>query len=205
MKVLVADDHDLLRDTLGLLFAQEQDIEADLVPDTQTALDRITRDGPYDLVLLDVGMPGMNGLEGLGRVQQVEGAHRIGILTGNASLTMAEEAIAAGAAGFVPKSLPAKSLLNAVRFMCAGETYLPADYITRADRAEPDNAIRNKLLPREFEVLRHVARGETNKTIAQMLKVSEATVKVHVKAIFRKLSVQNRTQAAIMARNAGIE
>ncbi|TCP58416.1 LuxR family two component transcriptional regulator [Rhodovulum bhavnagarense] len=205
MKILIADDHELLRDTLSLLFQQAGDLEADLAADVDSAVEKIATDGPYDLVLLDISMPGMNGLDGLDRVIRTEGAKRIGILTGNDSPALAEDALARGAIGFVPKTLPAKSLINAVRFMCAGETYLPANFMSRAGRDEPSNEIRDKLLPREYEVLRHLAQGMTNKEIARLLGVSEATIKVHVKAVFRKLSVQNRTQAALYARNAGVE
>ncbi|MBK1637295.1 response regulator [Rhodovulum adriaticum] len=205
MKILIADDHELLRDALAALFRQADDIDADFVADLDAALEQVDKVGPYDLVLLDLKMPGMNELEGIERIRRTGKAQKVAILTGNDSPIVAEEALAHGAVGFIPKTLPAKSLLNAIRFMQAGETYLPAGYFQNSVESTSVKAIRTKLLPREYEVLRHLSHGKSNKEIANTLSISEATVKVHVKAIFRKLEVKNRTEAALLARNAQVE
>ncbi|MBY6201028.1 response regulator transcription factor [Maritalea mobilis] len=131
-------------------------------------------------------------------------ADRVAILTGNTSPLIVEEALSQGAAGFIPKSLPAKSLINAIRFMHEGETYLPSAFL-QAPIINSANFIREKLLPREYEVLQQVSLGKSNKEIANEFSISDATVQVHLKAIFRKLGVKNRTEAALMLSKATVE
>ena len=116
MRVLIADDHDLLRDTLELWFRQEK-IEVATARDLEGALAAVAKQESFDLILLDYGMPGMNGLDGLR--QALDGARgtRVALMSGIAPRDVAEKALEMGAAGFLPKTLPAKSLVNAVRFM----------------------------------------------------------------------------------------
>ena len=202
MRILIADDHDLVRETL-LMFLQAQDgIEAQDASDLPSALARIDRDGPFDLVLLDFGMPGMNGLEGLRRAMATRGAGRVALMSGVATRDVAERALALGAAGFLPKTLPARTLANAVRFMAMGETYAPVDFMTAHDEPAPPNPMAEKLTERELQVLRGLCEGKANKEIALDLDLMEPTVKLHVKTLFRKIGAANRTQAALLAKEA---
>jgi two-component system nitrate/nitrite response regulator NarL len=203
MRILIADDHDLLRDTLVLYLEGSGDVETASVPDLDQACATIERDGPFDLVLLDYNMPGMNGLAGLQRVLAMQGSPRVALMSGEATREIAEKALEAGAAGFVPKTLTAKSLVNAVRFMVAGEQYAPLDFMTATDDAPP-NALADKLSPRELQVLRGLTQGKANKEIARDLDLQEPTVKLHVKTLYRKINAANRTQAALIAREAGL-
>ena len=103
----------------------------------------------------------------------------------------------------LPKTLPAKSLVNAVRFMAMGEQYAPIAFMTAAEEVE-EHPLAKSLTKREMEVLKGLTEGKSNKEIARDLEITEPTIKLHVKTLYRKLDVNNRTQAAIVARDAGI-
>ncbi|MEM6664074.1 MAG: response regulator transcription factor [Pseudomonadota bacterium] len=202
-KILIADDHELVRDTISAFLEREADLTVDTADDFSAAADRIAVDGPYDLILLDYEMPGMDGLAGLSRALADNGGKPVGILSGIANKSVAEEALAKGAAGFLPKTMAAKSLINAVRFMIAGEQYAPIDFMTRSDEA-PTHPLASKLTAREQEVLDGLCRGLSNKEIAREVDLQEVTVKLHVKTLCRKLEARNRTHAAMIAKDAGL-
>lgn len=203
MRVLIADDHDLLRDTLELWFRQEK-IEVITARDLDGAMTAVATQEPFDLILLDYGMPGMNGLDGLR--QALDGARgaRVALMSGIAPREVAEKALEMGAAGFLPKTLPAKSLVNAVRFMAMGEQYAPIDFMTAAAEVTPVNPLAAKLTPRELDMLRKLCEGKANKEIARDLGIQEPTVKLHMKTLYRKIDAHNRTQAAMIAKEAGL-
>ncbi|MGJ8609602.1 MAG: response regulator transcription factor [Octadecabacter sp.] len=203
MRILIADDHDLLRDTLVMFLEGQGAMETASVGTLQDAIDRIKADDAYDLVLLDYNMPGMNGLDGLRTVLAMEETDRVALISGEATKQIAEDALEAGAAGFVPKSLPAKSLVNAVKFMAMGEQYAPLDFMTAVEEV-PQNALADKLTSRELQVLEGLTQGKSNKEIARDLDITEPTVKLHVKTLYRKVGAANRTQAALIAREAGL-
>lgn len=202
MRVLIADDHDLLRDTLIAFLSADQDMELGSASSFEEAKRRIREDAPYNLVLLDYKMPGMKGLESLSEAIDMDGGQRVALISGQATREIAEEALGLGAAGFVPKTLPAKSLVNAVKFMAMGEQYAPIDFMKAQDAEEP-HAMSERLTKREQEVLKGLTEGKSNKAIARDLDLTEPTIKLHMKTLFRKLEVNNRTQAAIVARDAG--
>lgn len=203
LRILLADDHDLFRDAVAAFLRQQSDIDVQLAGDLPSAHDIIRSEGPFDLVLLDYQMPGMNGLDGLTATLALTKNRPVAILSGSAPRAIAEAALQGGAAGFLPKTIGAKSLVNAVRFMAAGEKYAPINMISRADPA-PEAAMGFRLTSREREVLHGLSKGLSNKEIARELALQEVTVKLHVKTLFRKLDAKNRTQAAMLAQNAGI-
>ncbi|MEM9550570.1 MAG: response regulator transcription factor [Pseudomonadota bacterium] len=202
MKVLIADDHDLVRDTLSAFMENEPDIQVTAVGDLEAACEA-ARETLFDLILLDYSMPGMNGLEGLSKAKDAGDGRPVAIMSGIAPKAIAQEALDAGAIGFLPKTMGAKSLVNAVRFMAAGETFVPVKFMTEPE-PEPENAIAKGLSQRELEVLSGLCRGLSNKEIARELDLQEVTIKLHVKTTCRKLDAKNRTQAAMIAKEAGL-
>ncbi len=135
MRLLLADDHELLRDTMVAFLAQQPDIEVTAVNDLPEALGKV--EAGFDLVLLDYNMPGMDGLDGLKRMQEATQAP-VAILSGIADRSVAQEALDRGAVGFVPKTMGAKSLVNAIRFMAEGEVYAPVKFMTEAPEEDPE-------------------------------------------------------------------
>jgi two-component system, NarL family, nitrate/nitrite response regulator NarL len=203
MRVLIADDHELLRDTLDLWF-QRDGIEVTPARDLPGALAAVAAAPPFDLIMLDYGMPGMDGLDGLSRMlAECKGA-RVALISGIAEREVAEKALAMGAAGFLPKTLPARSLVNAVRFMQMGEQYAPLDFMTAVPGQAPANPLAERLSPRELQVLEKLCEGKANKEIAIALGIQEPTVKLHMKTLYRKIGANNRTQAALIAKRAGL-
>lgn len=203
MKILVADDHELVRDTLAAFLEKEDDIEVTTVPNLDDAIASIKSGFRYDLVLLDYAMPGMNGLEGLERAIEESIGRPVAVMSGTAPKAIAQEALDKGAIGFLPKTMGAKSLVNAVRFMVAGETYVPVKFMTE-EVEEDTNPLAKGLSPRELDVLNGLCRGLANKEIARELDLQEVTIKLHVKTLSRKLDAKNRTHAAMIAKDAGL-
>jgi two-component system, NarL family, nitrate/nitrite response regulator NarL len=203
MKILLADDQELVRDTIAAFLGREPDIEVEVAGDLPAAVELVRRDGPFDLVLLDYMMPGMNGLSGLGTVRALTKGKPVAILSGSAPRAVAEQALAEGAAGFLPKTMSTRSLIAAVRFMAAGEIYAPMRMMADRD-AEVPTVQGAQLTPREMDVLRRLCRGLPNKEIARELDLQEVTVKLHVKTLCRKINAANRTQAAMIAKDAGL-
>lgn len=195
MRILLADDHDLVRETLAAFLQAEGLQQVSLAGTLDEAL-RLSQAGPaFDLVLLDYDMPGMEGLAGLRRMIEVGQGRPVALMSGSVSPEVAEAALELGAAGFVPKVLGARSLLAAVRFMASGEIFAPINMIRRP--AQGGSA----LSPRELDVLRGICAGKSNKEIARDHDLQEVTVKLHAKTMSRKLGARNRTHAAMIARD----
>ncbi len=203
MKILIADDHGLLRDVLRTYLEAEGGFDVELASNVDEAAEAIAAHGPFAITVLDYNMPGMDGFEGLLRIKAACGDAPVAIMSGNAVAAIAEQSLECGAAGFLPKTLPARSLVNAIRFMATGERYLPIGLFQTMQKEAEATPFDDRLSPREQQVLRALCEGKANKEIARDLELREPTVKLHVKMVCRKLGARNRTHAAMLARDAG--
>jgi two-component system, NarL family, nitrate/nitrite response regulator NarL len=200
MRILIADDHELLRDVLRSYLEAAGQFAVETVanlPEALKAIDAANAEGaPFDLVVLDYGMPGMDGYRGLEQAIASGKGQRVALMSGLSPAGVADKVIAVGSAGYLPKTLPARSLVNAIRFMAAGETYMPIDLHRPSQEAPVDTG---GLSQRERQVLAGLCAGQANKEIARDLDLREPTIKLHVKLICRKLGARNRTHAAMIA------
>ncbi|MEM1288192.1 MAG: response regulator transcription factor [Pseudomonadota bacterium] len=203
MRLLLADDHDLVLETLGAFLSAQGEFEVETCGSLEAACEKIGNDTAYDLVLLDYSMPGMDGLKGLERAIEASFGRPVAIMSGTATKAVAQEAIDKGAIGFLPKTMAAKSVVNAVRFMAMGETYVPLDFLN-AEEETADAPLAKLLSERERQVLGGLCRGLSNKELARELDLQEVTIKLHVKTLCRKLDAKNRTHAAMIGKEAGL-
>ena len=204
MRILLADDHGMVRETISAYLTTEGRAAVVAVSDYFEAMKALDQKGPFDLVLLDFTMPGMNGLKGLSDAIAKFPDQAFAIVSGTAPNKIAQDAIEEGAIGFLPKTMGAKSLVNAVRFMIAGETFVPASVLANDGQVE-ESAFEKQLSHREKQVLSGLCKGESNKEIARELDLQEVTIKLHVRTLCKKLNAKNRTQAALIAKEAGFE
>lgn len=198
-KLLIADDHDLVRETIADYLRQQAGFDVDTARSLDQALELEAKNANYDIVFLDYSMPGMDGLSGLAKMR-AQSAVPVAILSGTAPTDVAQRAVWMGAAGFVPKTLSPSNMVGAIAAMTTGQIYLP-DSIAPS---RPLSASPVRLTPRETDVLRGLIDGKSNKEIARDLDIQEVTVKLHVKTLSRKLNARNRTHAAMVARDLGL-
>jgi DNA-binding NarL/FixJ family response regulator len=208
MHILLADDHDLVRDTIEeFLKRLDTDLHVLHAATLSQALDLVRKADALDLVLLDLRMPGMNGLAGFKTMQAARADVPIVILSGETNPDTVRNALQAGAAGFLPKTMRGTAMLNALRLILAGERYVPdllvAGQPAPADEAASGGPTPASLTPREREVMGLLVQGHSNKEIAHRLGVEVVTVALHLRSIYRKLGVTSRTQAVRMAMEQG--
>ncbi|HEX7693625.1 MAG TPA: response regulator transcription factor [Sphingomonas sp.] len=201
-RVLIADDHPMVRDGLrtviAVAFDQCELFEASSIDE---ASEIIEREGDFDIVLLDLNMPRTNGFSGLVTMRDRFPSVPVVIVSAAQERGLARSAVAAGAAGFIPKSLKRSAIVEALKSILAGDIYLPdveeGDENEDAETADILARI-DSLTPQQKVVLKLVVEGKLNKQIAYELDVSMTTVKAHVSAILSKLRVFSRTQAVIL-------
>jgi DNA-binding NarL/FixJ family response regulator len=195
--VLIADDHPLFRDALAQIvhstLPHARVVECGTIEDAQAAL--ATRD--FELILLDVNMPGMNGMAGLLSLRNKAPATPVVIVSGREDKETVDQAMGCGAAGFIPKSLSRDGMRDALNAVLAGEISLPGEF--QGENAPDRHAAIASLSGQQRRVLEMISAGKANKIIAYELSISESTVKAHVTAILRKLKLRSRIQAALYA------
>jgi DNA-binding NarL/FixJ family response regulator len=210
IRVLVADDQSMVRAGFRMLLTGEQDIE--VVAEASNGLEAVAEAKRCDpaVILMDIQMPEIDGLEATRRILAANSSARILILTTFGLDEYIYEALRAGASGFVLKDDPAEQLIAAVRTVAAGNALLsPAitkrviRQFTRIRRPAPPREL-DELTEREHEILRLIATGRSNAEIGQELYISETTVKTHVTHILQKLGLRDRVQAVVLAYQAGL-
>lgn len=211
IRLLICDDQMLVRDGLAMLFRLERDIEVvGLACDGVEALELTMQTAP-DLVLMDLKMPRMNGVEATRRIRAAVPTTRVLVLTTYDDDSWVFEAIRCGAAGYILKDTPRDDLLKAVRGTVEGRSYIdPAvagkllGQVSGSVQQQPAAQIISKLTEREVAVLRQLVQGLNNAAIARQMQLSEGTVRNHVSAILSKLEVADRTQAVLLAVRHGL-
>ncbi len=210
IRVLVADDQSMVRAGFRMLLSREPDI--DVVAEASNGRDAVSQAARFDptVVLMDIRMPELDGLEATRRILAANAAARVLILTTFDLDEYIYEALSAGASGFVLKDDPPEQLIAAIRTVAAGDALLsPAitkgviRHFVRAPRAAPPEGL-NELTGREHDVLRLIAQGLSNAEIAQALFISEGTVKTHVTHVLQKLGLRDRVQAVVLAYQTGL-
>jgi DNA-binding NarL/FixJ family response regulator len=214
-RIVVVDDHPLMRCALRQMLGTQADLEVvGEADDGQQAVELCRRLHP-DLVLMDVRMPRMDGLEATRQIKMTLPRTIVLVLTASDYTDDLSEALEAGAAGYILKTAPTTQTLDAVRKVLAGESPLEQDLSTRLlmhlmekaprkERPQKVESLRGTLTPRELKVLTLIARGYTNQKIAHALGISVSTVKKHLRGVISKLGVSDRTQAAVRAVELGV-
>ena len=205
MRILLADDHELVLD--GFKAIIERHAPAAQVVTARSfdeAFALVLANGCYDVTLLDLNMPGMQGLDGLKRMVAHCPNSAVAIITGMVTKSVATSALAAGAKGFIPKTLSGDKLISALQKMVGGEVYAPDDLMRPSGAIEGLTIVGAEVLtPRELEVAAMLVKGASNKEIARSLDLQEVTVKLHVRNLCRKLETKNRTQIAVRLAQLG--
>jgi DNA-binding NarL/FixJ family response regulator len=210
IRVLVVDDQTMVRAGFHLLLADEPDIE--VVAEASNGRDAVAQAARFrpDVILMDIRMPEMDGLEATRRILATDTDARVLVLTTFDLDDYVFEALRAGASGFVLKDEPPEQLLGAVRTIAAGEALLSPSVTRRVirrfatvRRQAPPAAVAD-LTPRELEVLRLITRGLSNAEIGAELFISDTTVKTHVTRLLQKLDLRDRAQAIVLAYQTGL-
>jgi DNA-binding NarL/FixJ family response regulator len=214
MNILLIDDHALFREGLKfLLRSLDAALNVDEAGNCAKALEQAAARS-YDLVLLDLKMPGVEGLDALAALREAIPAAPLVVLSGEDNPGVVRAAIERGAMGFIPKSSTPEVLIQALRLVLARGVYLPPAVLNGGALAsKPVSAGSHTaagqttlpgLTPRQMDVLRYVIQGKSNKIIARELDVSEGTVKAHLSSVLRALDARNRTEAVYAAAKLGL-
>jgi len=199
-RVLIADDHPLYCDALRAVVPQAcPGADISEANSQEQVLAAVAAGREFSLVLLDLNLPGAIGLSCLSELRRVVPTTPIVVVSAVGDPKIMQDVIMGGACAFIPKSAPGQVLINALRVILAGGTYMPTGIVASL-RGGDGSAARSELTLRQRRVLELLSTGLSNKRIARALDISEITVKAHVTAIFRKLGVTNRVQAGLEAR-----
>jgi DNA-binding NarL/FixJ family response regulator len=207
IKIMIVDDHPMMRDALRLSFLSEDDLEiigeAGSAPEAFSLLEKLSP----DVILMDLLMPHMNGVEAIARVTQATPDAKIIVVSSMENEENVVAAIQAGALGYFPKTAPREYLLEAIRKVADGIPYMPAGITLKLFQSmrkqKPAPAARNAeitITKRQQEILSLLAENKTDKEIAKLLHLEEATVRAHIHQIEQRLGLENRSQLAAYTR-----
>ena len=200
IRILTVDDHPVLREGIAAVLASEQDMI--LVAEASNGREAVEQFRTHhpDVTLMDVQMPEVNGIDAIVKIREEFPDARIIVLTTYTGDAQAARAFKAGAFGYLLKNMVRKELIDTIRIVHSGKKRIPAEIAVEMAQHHSDDA----LTEREIEVLREVAAGNANKMVAQLLNISEETVKAHMRSILSKLGANDRTHAVTIAVKRGI-
>jgi len=200
IRILTVDDHPMLREGIAAVLASEQDMI--LVAEASNGREAVEQFRTHhpDVTLMDVQMPEVNGIDAIVKIREEFPDARIIVLTTYTGDAQAARAFKAGAYGYLLKNMVRKELIDTIRTVHAGKKRIPVEIAVEMAQHHSDDA----LTEREIEVLREVAAGNANKMVAQLLNISEETVKAHMRSILSKLGANDRTHAVTIAVKRGI-
>lgn len=207
MKILLADDHPLFREGVKpVLLKLDRKVTLIEAFDYPSAFAAMHKAREVDLALLDLYMPGMSGIEGVARFRAAFPHIPVVVLSAAEEIGDIQKLLDAGALGYITKSSPSEAILAALEHVLDGGVYVPPGMVEPIPFAEPPPANQRQyaLSSRQIEVLRELAKGQSNRQIGDMLQVTEGTIKLHIAAIFKLLRVTNRTEAVLVAQKMGL-
>jgi two-component system, NarL family, nitrate/nitrite response regulator NarL len=198
LRVLIADDHRMISEVMAIFLTSSGDFTVDLAETLDKALEKLNETGGYDIVMLDLMMPGMVGTDGIDKVIAGNGSGSVVLFTSRVDRFTLDRALDLGVKGVIPKTMPAKSLISALRLVHSGETFLPSTTIeNRISHEKKANALSET----ELFILRLAAAGYTNKQIANDIDQNETSIKMYMRSICSKLNARNRAHAAMIGRD----
>lgn len=200
--VLLIDDHNLIVELVRAYLDADGGFSVAVATDLSGGIAKIREAGRFDVVLLDVVLPGLTGISDVAKAVQSNPEGSVVLFSGSVSAGFVERAVECGARGYIPKTLPLRALTSAIRLVCAGQTFVPSQFAYR--QGEGPATGEPRLSATETGVLRNLGEGLANKEIAFRLEMSESTVKMHIRAICKKLGARNRTHAVIVGRADGL-
>jgi len=202
LTVLLIDDHGLIVELVKTYLAADGGFSVVSCGDLKGGIAKIQECGGFDVVLLDVVLPGLAGIDDVARVIKANGDGSVVLFSGSVSSTFVEKAVNVGARGYIPKTLPLKALTSAIRLVAVGQTFVPSSFSYWQN--EGLQTSEERLSQVEALVLRCLGEGLANKEISFRMKLSESTIKMHVRSICKKLGARNRTHAVVMGRADGL-
>lgn len=213
MHILIADDHQLFIDGIHHILAKlDLDVTVTETTHAEQAIEQLESGLEFDLVLIDLSMPGMNGMSILQRMQARKVCLPLVVISGEEDIRVIKSTLDAGALGFIPKAHSSQQMLSALKAILEGEFYIPEGIRKQIDNLEAMRPITNAndmlknsgITKRQHNVLLLMAKGYSNKQIASTLFLTENTIKVHVSALFSALKARNRTECVQRAESLGI-
>lgn len=212
MHVIIAEDHILFREAIAKLIKEiEPQATIDEVSRYEEVYQLLKDRQGYDLIIVDLDLPDIEWEQGLFQIKERSKEAKIIVITASEDIPSIKKAVSMGILGYIPKSLPPKVMLGAIKIVMEGGSYLPITALNQIKRDSVEEeveankrTIKNNLTGRQLEVLRLIAQGKSNKQIAYEMQVSEATVKLHINSLLKNLQVHNRTQAVLEGQKQGI-
>ncbi len=201
LKIVIADDHKLLADAVSSMLGGERGFETSCCYDLESLLELLGR-GKFDVILLDLKMPGMSGLDSVAQVVSAARDGYVVLFTGQVDRHVLDKALELGVRGLIAKTMPLRSLGSIIELISSGQIFVPvgADFPGSTTDLKNNHGLNDK----ELYVLRLAADGMTNKEIAREMGATEVIVKMHMRSICRKLGARNRAHAAIISRERSL-